>query len=187
MNKKPKKHASSEPVTKVKLKKSGLTDEEKGAKIEELQNLREEYFDKAYAMTSKIDELMLDGLNYEGKVLQRVEYGEEKCDFMIVKSQSFGSDRRIYLSGLNFYANFNEGDAEVAEVFFHGYHTWVYDINEFLNLEKPGSYKMIKVLDKDKFTEKIKGYVENLKNFINGWIDEYFNPNPSGERQLIFG
>lgn len=172
---------TKEKVVKREVKKSGLTIDERLKKIEELKKEQDECYDKAYELRDQIDNLMLEGINYEGKIIQKVEFGEEKCDYLIVKHQSFGSDHRIYLSGLCFYANFDTKDAEVAEVFFNGYHTWYYDFNDFLNLENEGSYKSIKVLDKNIFLEKIKGYTKTLENFINDWIDFYINPDKESE------
>lgn len=152
-----------------------LADTNKEKKIKELRDLQSEYFDKAYEIRDEIDKLLLDGINYEGKILQKVEFGEERCEYLIVRNQIFGPDRRVFLSGLCFYANFNEGDAEMAEVFFNGYHSWIYDFDEFLTLSEEGKSKSVKVLDKDTFIEKIKGYTKSLENFINGWVKKTLN------------
>jgi murein L,D-transpeptidase YafK len=102
---------------------------------------------------------------------------------MIVNDQQLYEDKhkkKVSLTGLTFYMNDNTGYSDSAEVFFSGWHTWWFDYDEFLDLEKN---QKIKVIDRETFTNEIKGYTKSLEIFINDWIERYFRSIDNEEEE----
>ena len=124
--------------------------------------------EQAARLKADIEKNELKGINYEGKILFRKDGTGN--DYMIVKRQCKDGDK-VCLSGLNFYINNSTKELESAEVFFKGWMTWWYDLNEFLNLENH------KVLDKITFMSEIKGYLKTLEIFIDDWIERFISEN----------
>ena len=127
--------------------------------------------EQAARLKADIEKNELKGINYEGKILFRKDGTGN--DYMIVKRQCKDDDK-VCLSGLNFYINNSTKELESAEVFFKGWMTWWYDLNEFLNLEKDKNHK---VLDKITFKSEIKGYLKTLEIFISDWIERFISEN----------
>ena len=124
--------------------------------------------EQAARLKADIEKNELKGINYEGKILFRKDGTGN--DYMIVKRQCKDGDK-VCLSGLNFYINNSTKELESAEVFFKGWMTWWYDLNEFLNLENH------KVLDKITFMSEINGYLKTLEIFIDDWIERFISEN----------
>ncbi len=150
-------------------------EENKEKEIQELQEQMNDYYEKAWELRDKIEKLKLSEKDYRKKcVVKSSGYGAPFNDYMIVDDQQLYEDKhkkKVSLTGLTFYMNDNTGYADSAEVFFSGWHTWWFDYDEFLDLEKN---QKIKVIDRETFTNEIKGYTKSLENFINDWIERYF-------------
>ena len=150
-------------------------EENKEKEIQELQKQMDEHYEKAWELRDKIEELKLSEKNYKKKCVVRSSgYGAPFNDYMIVNDQQLYEDKhkkRVSLTGLTFYMNDNTCYSDSAEVFFSGWHTWWFDYDEFLDLEKS---QKIKVIDRETFTNEIKGYTKSLEIFINDWIERYF-------------
>ena len=159
-------------------------EENKEKEIQELQKQMDEYYEKAWELRDKIEKLKLSEKNYKKKCVVRSSgYGDPFNDYMIVNDQQLYEDKhkkKVALTGLTFYMNDNTSYSDSAEVFFSGWHTWWFDYDEFLDLEKN---QKIKVIDRETFTNEIKGYTKSLENFINDWIERYFRSIDNEEEE----
>lgn len=159
-------------------------EENKENEIQELQKQMNEYYKKAWELRDKIEKLKLSEKNYKKKCVVRSSgYGAPFNDYMIVNDQQLYEDKhkkKVSLTGLTFYMNDNTGYSDSAEVFFSGWHTWWFDYDEFLDLEKN---QKIKVIDRETFINEIKGYTKSLENFINDWIERYFRSIDNEEEE----
>lgn len=139
--------------------------------LEQLKTELSECYQRASEIRKQINEgkLIASGINYENKYIVKTD--EAGRDYMIVQTQVQDLDKdKVCLIGLNFYINDSKQYPECAEIYFKGRHTWWFDLDEFLTLEKDNK---IKVLDKETFLNEIKGYLKTLEIFITDWINKF--------------
>lgn len=146
----------------------------KEKEIRELEKLQQEYYDKAWELKFKIEQLKLKDINFEGKFIAKsCNLGVSFDEFMIVRSQQITQvrgKREVVLTGLVFYMEASTCYDDAAEVYFSGNHSWFIPIDDFLNLDKN---KKLKEIDKDTFMKEVKGCTKTIESFINGWLDRF--------------
>lgn len=142
-------------------------DENKEYTIEELEQLRSQYWDINHAINDKITETRIKDYDFTGKYVLSDMYGYMFVTWQKYEKKSLYGDERMFFQGLQFSACLGEYRDD-AYYNFDALHEWYIPINTFLDDIKSGKFKEI---TKEEFMKVVTENTSKLMNEINEWVE----------------
>lgn len=152
-------------------------DENKEYTIEELEQLRSEYWDINNTIHEKITEARIKDYNFTDKYVYSEEYGYMFVTWQKYDTKSIWGDERMFFQGLSISANLGPYRDD-AWFDFNALNEWYIPIETFIRDVEDGKFKEI---TKEEFVKNLKENLGKLEKEIDEWIIYTENYNKTDE------
>lgn len=142
-------------------------DENKEYTLEELEQIRSEFWDINHVINHKITEARIKDYDFTGKYVHSSEYGYMFVTWQKYDTQSIYGDERMFFQGLSFNTCLGEYRDD-AYYSFDALNEWYIPIESFIRDVEDGKFKEI---TKEEFMKVVTENTSKLMNEINEWVE----------------